>query len=73
MSEESILALRANKCARIILNMCEIYNLSLKDATDIYYKSQTSMLIDEGVADLQCRSDRYLATIVWEEHNEQQA
>ncbi len=40
----------------------------LQDATDIYYESETANLIEEGIADLHCRSDKYLATEVWMEH-----
>ena len=70
MTEESKVVLKANKVANIILNLCELYDISIKEAADIYYKSVTSDLIDEGVADLQCRSDKYLATLVWEEFRE---
>ena len=38
--------------------------------TDIFYKSETASLIEDGVADLQCRSDKYLATIILEEYYE---
>jgi hypothetical protein len=47
-----------------------MYNVSVPEATDIYYESETANLIEEGVADLHCRSDKYLATLVWEEHQE---
>lgn len=70
MTQESKLVIRASKCAKIIQAICKLYNVSLKEATDIFYRSETSALIDEGVADLQCRSEQYLATLVWEEHNE---
>ncbi len=70
MTEESKLAFRANKCANIIKSICELYGISLQEAADMYYQSDTSELIEEGVADLQCRSDKYLATLIWEEcHN----
>ena len=72
MTDESRLAFQANKSARIIRNLCELYGLSLQEATDVYYQSDTSELIEEGVADLQCRSDKYLASIIWEEHLESQ-
>lgn len=72
MTEESQMVLRANKITNIILSMCDLYNLSLQAATDIYYRSTTSDLIEEGVSDLQCRSDRYLANLVWEEFLETQ-
>ena len=68
MSEEGKIALRAAKTANIILSLCELYGLSLEKATDIYYNSNTSEMIEEGVADLHCRSDKYLATLVWEEY-----
>jgi hypothetical protein len=70
MTEESRLVFRGSKCAGIILSMCELFGISLKKATDIYYKSETASLIEDGVADLQCRSDKYLATLVWEEYME---
>ncbi len=70
MTDESRLAFQANKSARIIRNLCELYGLSLQEATDVYYQSDTSELIEEGVADLQCRSDKYLASVIWEEHLE---
>nr|MBD5376663.1 hypothetical protein [Bacteroides sp.] len=49
------------------MSLCELYKLSLQDATDIYYSAPTSELIEEGVSDLQCRSDKYLATLIWED------
>ena len=54
-------------CARIVLCLCELYGLSMAEATDIFYKSDTSLLIEQGVADLHCRSDKYLASLVWDE------
>lgn len=70
MTEESKLAFQAGKSANIIKSLCDLYGLSLQEAADIYYQSDTSVLIEEGVADLQCRSDKYLATVVWDEHQE---
>ena len=67
MTEESKTALRATKTANIILSLCELYNLSIQTATDIYYKSTTAELIEDGVSDLQCRSEKYLASLIWEE------
>lgn len=62
--------MRGTKCANIIMSMCELFDLSVQKATDIFYDSETARLIEEGVADLQCRSDKYLATLVWEEYQE---
>ena len=70
MTEESRLALQAGKSANIIRSICDLYDLSIQEATDIFYQSDTSELIEEGIADLQCRSDKYLASIIWEEYQE---
>ncbi len=69
MTEESRMAFQASKSANIIKSLCELYGVSLQEATDIYYQSDTSELIEEGIGDLQCRSDKYLATIIWEEYS----
>lgn len=70
MTEESKLAFQARKSSNIIKSLCNLYGLSLQEATDIYYQSDTLELIENGIADLQCRSDKYLATIIWEEYKE---
>ena len=70
MTEESTLAFQAGKSANIIRSICDLYDLSIQEATDIFYQSDTSELIEEGIADLQCRSDKYLASIIWEEYQE---
>lgn len=70
MTQESITVLRGEKTAKIIEYISEKYEVSLDTATDIYYNSTTSVLIEEGVADLHCRSERYLAQCVWDEHLE---
>lgn len=70
MTEESKIVLRGDKCAGIISSISGRYGVDLKKATDIYYKSETSQLIEEGVADLHCRSNLYLAQCVWEEYKE---
>ena len=68
MSEESKQVLRSAQCARIIVCISDMFGVSLADATDIYYNSETANLIEEGVADLHCRSDKYLAEEVWSEY-----
>lgn len=70
MTDESKLAFQAGKSARIIKSLSDLFGLSLQEAADIYYQSDTSELIEEGVADLQCRSDKYLASVIWEEYQE---
>lgn len=71
MTDESKMVMRAAKCAHIIMALCELYGLSLQEATDVFYQSETAGLIEDGVADLQCRSDKYLASLVWEEYHGQ--
>ena len=65
---ETELYLRGNKNAGIIMAISELYVISIQDATNIYYQSETAKLIEEKVADLHCRSEKYLATLVCEEH-----
>lgn len=71
MSEESKQVLRGAQCARIIVCISEMFGVSLDEATDIYYRSETSNMIEEGIADLHCRSDKYLAEEVWREYQDQ--
>lgn len=40
------------KYARIIIAISEMYGVSLEEATDIFYNSETATLIQEGVVDL---------------------
>jgi hypothetical protein len=63
-------AIRSAQCARIIVCISEMFGVSLNEATDIYYNSETANLIEEGVSDLHCRSDKYLAEEVWREYQE---
>lgn len=62
--------LSSEAAATIILALCEIYNVTIEEATNIFYQSETSLLIDEGVADLHCRSPKYLAQCIWDEYRE---
>lgn len=62
--------LSGDKAAAIIVAMCELYNISIDKATSIFYTSETSSLIDEGIADLHCRSPKYLAQCIWDEYNQ---
>lgn len=70
MNEESNMIFRGEKCAGIIKSISELYNVSIQKATDIFYQSETSNMIEEGVADLHCRSNKYLASLIWDEYNE---
>lgn len=47
-----------------------MFDVTLDKATDIFYSSETAGMIEEDIADLHCRSDRYLAGEVWREYQE---
>lgn len=70
MNDDTIAIFRGDKAAEIIEAITELYGVTFEKATDIYYQSDTSELIDEGVADLHCRSPKYLAQCVWDEYME---
>lgn len=55
------------KFARIIEEISKMYSVSLDVAMDMFYHSDTMQLMEEGVADMHCRSDKYLAEEVWRE------
>jgi aminoglycoside phosphotransferase family enzyme len=70
MNDDSKQIMMDLKCANIITAMSQMYDVTLEEATDIFYNSETAELIQEGVADLHCRSDKYLAGEIWEEYQE---
>lgn len=70
MSNESKQILRSTKNAKIIACISEMYHVSLQEATDIFYNSETANMIEDGIADLHCRSDKYLAEEIWLEYQE---
>ena len=49
------------KYARIVDLFAKQANMTLEDALSFFYGSTTYELISEGVADMHCRSDEYLA------------
>lgn len=58
------------KYARIINEISQMHSVSLEEAMDIFYNSPFLPLLEEGVADLHCRSDKYLAEEIWREREE---
>lgn len=56
------------KLSRIIQALSEQHNISIEQAMDIFYNSPMLPLIADGVADLHCRSSRYLADVIWDEY-----
>lgn len=61
------------KYARIIEAMAKMMNVDNVTAMDIFYNSDIMQMIDDGVADLHCRSDLYLAEEVILEYNEKKS
>lgn len=49
------------KYARVVELFARLSGKELEDALDFFYNSDTYMLMNEGVADMHCRSDEYLA------------
>lgn len=64
-SEKARQIILDRKIARIIETYSERYYVPFGKTTDLYYNSVTSQLIEEGIADLHCRSDKYLAKELW--------
>ena len=58
------------KYARVVQCFSEITDISLDEALDFFYHSDVYMLISEGVSDMHCMSDRYLAEELSDEYRE---
>lgn len=58
------------KYARIVNLFAKESGLTLEDALSFFYDSYTYQLISEGVADMHCRSDEYLADELMTEYKE---
>lgn len=58
------------KIFRIITEISKAHDLSLEKAMDIFYNTHMADMIKDKVADLHCRSDKYLAQCVWDEYTE---
>lgn len=72
MDETKQIILNA-KFARIIKLLSKHFDNSLEKAVDVFYNSDTAQLIQDGVADLHCRSDQYLADEIYAEYAENQS
>lgn len=60
------------KYARIVNLFAKETGMSLEDALSFFYDSTTYELISEGVADMHCRSDEYLADELMIEYKEKE-
>ena len=48
------------KYSRVVALFAAQQNLSVEDALDFFYHSETYQELREGIADLHCRSDQYV-------------
>ena len=70
MNEDSTQIIKSARCARVIQMLSTMNGISLSEATDMYHNSETSNMIEEGIADLHCRSEKYLSEEIWKEVHE---
>ena len=50
-----------HKCSNVVKAYAELEGISLRQALDIFYKSNLYTEIRFGISDMHCRSDGYLA------------
>ena len=53
--------LLARKYAHVIAALADRKCVDLRESMDIFYKSYTYTEMREGISDMHCRSDKYLA------------
>lgn len=58
------------KYSRVIAIFADYMHFSLDEALRIFYKSETYKLMRDGVSDLHCMSDAYLAEELEQEYRE---
>lgn len=49
------------KYSRVVERFSQIMDIPLETALDIFYRSEVYQLIRDGISDLHCMSDEYLA------------
>ena len=55
------------KYARVVELFARENGLSIREALDIFYRSELYVLMSEGLSDMHCRSDEYLVEELTEE------
>lgn len=60
------------KCARVIACFAKQQGISLDEALDLFYRSEVYQLMREGVSDMHCMSDLYLAEELRLEYEERE-
>jgi len=58
-----------HKLASVIKTYAELEKIPIRDAFDIFYKSNLYTEIRHGISDMHCRSDGYLAEELQMEQN----
>ena len=58
------------KYSRVITKFAEQQKITLEAALDFFYHSETYQELREGIADLHCRSDQYVADELKAEYKE---
>ena len=58
------------KYSRVVVLFAAQQGLSTEDALDFFYHSETYQELREGIADLHCRSDQYVADELAAEYSE---
>ena len=58
------------KYAHVINAFSKYQNIDIRQAMDVFYKSWTYQEMREGISDMHCRSDEYLAEELALEQNE---
>jgi len=53
----------------VIETLATMGNISSRDALDLFYKSQIYKEMRDGVSDMHCRSEKYLAEDLMQEFN----
>lgn len=56
------------KYTRVIARFAEKAGISTREALDFFYRSLTYKDVSEGISDMHCRSDEYLAEELKEEY-----
>ncbi len=60
------------KYSRVIALFAKKQSISLDEALDIFYNSETYKLIRDGISDMHCMSDSYLAEELKQEYAEEE-
>ena len=50
-----------HKCSNVIIAYAELAGIPLREAFDVFYRSNLYQEIRHGISDMHCRSDGYLA------------